>query len=148
MRPLDAFVTCLRKSLTTSGRASAAEFWWFYAISTLIEAVLASASLLAGLAAVVMFAPATIAGSVRRLKDVGYGRPWIIVLIGVVMIGSAGLASNIDDLWAELAAGRYWPGPAALAISIAMAVAAFSLLIQPSTPGANKYGPNPNEVTP
>ncbi len=40
MGPVEAIRRCLRKYVTISGRASRAEFWWFYLVVLLIGGVL------------------------------------------------------------------------------------------------------------
>ncbi|MEO1551072.1 MAG: DUF805 domain-containing protein [Pseudomonadota bacterium] len=145
----EAVRTGLRKWITFSGRASRAEYWWFYLGSTLIMlAVIAVAALLVmGLsnAPQVLFWPigivvglvllwlyiAQLSAFVRRFHDRNLSGWWILGYIGLSAMGGA---------LGELAPGI---GLIASILMFAAAIAVFVITVLRGTEGANAFGPDP-----
>ena len=114
---MDWYLEVLRKYAVFNGRARRREYWMFWLINLVIEAVLGmvdtflgTLGLLGAIYALLIFIPG-LAVTVRRLHDTNRSGWWI--LIGLVpLIG-----------WIFL----------------------LIFMIQDSTPGENTYGPNPKE---
>ena len=171
MRPLRAVSQELSRSFDFSGRAARADYLWFLtaSIALFIGCLILTLKLLSYarpaevilVLVVTFYIPVTSAG-VRRLHDVGHSgtamldplKPTVIVLILTVLL--------VLFVWnTEFGAGLavlgllLWPLYLALAMlvigaAVFMTSMFFSntmgLLLLPSEPGPNKYGPNPNEV--
>ena len=91
MGPLEAFTTAWRKSFTYGGRATRAEYWWFYLINIIIALVLGYVVMLAYEAFLVLLPVYVIAQvfptvsiTIRRLRDAG--KEWIWIFINLVPI--------------------------------------------------------------
>ncbi len=79
-----AIVTCLTKYVDFDGRASKAEFWWFFLFQLIVIVVLSMLfSLLGSLASLALLLPGIGAG-VRRLHDIGKSGWWM--LIGLIPV--------------------------------------------------------------
>ena len=91
MGPVEAFTTAWRKSFTYGGKATRAEYWWFYLIDLLVNIAvvigLNSSSSnpilffifsLGWLYAVASIFP-SISITVRRLRDIGKKWTWIFI---------------------------------------------------------------------
>ncbi len=162
MSPLQAITTCLRKSFQFSGRASFPEFWWFavlfvsgaFASFWLVDLYfphrLASIRNPAGtnlLAYLAIFTCPFIAAAWRRNQDRGRAGAWVLPPFLLLAFGVA-LAFMLDWLSgdADLAG---LPG-AVIGYGGFLILSPFVLisLAAPSSPGPNRYGPNPLEVTP
>ena len=80
-----AVITCLTKYVDFTGRASKAEFWWFFLFQIVVSVVLSMVlSLIGTLASLALLLPGLGAG-VRRLHDIGKSGWWILVgLIPIV----------------------------------------------------------------
>jgi uncharacterized membrane protein YhaH (DUF805 family) len=77
----EAFVTCMKKYATFSGRATRSEYWWFALCEILILGVASMLSdNLAGLAALALLLPAVAVGA-RRLHDIGRSGWWLLVAL-------------------------------------------------------------------
>ena len=75
----EAFITCLKKYATFSGRAARPEYWWFALCEFIILAVCSMVSdTLTGLAALLLVLPAVAVGA-RRLHDIGRSGWWLLV---------------------------------------------------------------------
>jgi uncharacterized membrane protein YhaH (DUF805 family) len=116
MSPIDYYVRAFQKYSQFSGRATRAEYWWFYLITVAV-------SLLLGIVDEILNTPfggiyffasliPTLAIQIRRLHDINKSG-WYILLNFVIIIG-----------WIWL----------------------LVLNILDSTPGDNKYGPNPQGI--
>ena len=92
MTPIEAFTTAWKKSFTYGGRATRAEYWWFYLINSVIGMVLAVAFLAANqdvgpqgfsFQFVFIYPFAQVFPSVsiviRRLRDLGKEWTWIFI---------------------------------------------------------------------
>ena len=162
MQPLQAITTCLRKSFHFSGRASFPEFWWFavlyiggaFASFWLVELNLprkmgflrnpAFTSLLIFLA---IFTCPFIAAAWRRNQDRSRPGVWVLPPFLVLAFGIA-----LAFLEIGLSGGSELAGFGGTVIGYGgfLILSPFVLisLAAPSTPGPNRYGPNPLEVTP
>ena len=156
MGPDQAISTCFRKYFDFSGRASRPEFWWFtlFAVTVslvaqLVEWIINTATgssdgprILSTVLGLALFVP-SLSVAWRRLHDTGHPG-WIypaILLLGPFL--SLILVQLLLGIGAPIAIG--------VLPALAFAGCAFYLLyllLRPSVSGKNKYGPNPNEVTP
>ena len=172
MTPAVAIKTCFRKYIRFSGRASRPEFWWFVLFVLVVGAVITAVhgmifgpsyevttgttyhsdgtsepfrtvsetydgGPVGAIFSILTFLP-LLAASWRRLHDTG--RPgWMLLLphaIALILIGLALVTSSSVI------------GLIAFVATLGSLVYVFIMLAQPSQPGPNKYGPNPNEVSP
>jgi len=150
--PVQAITTCFRKFFITAGRASRSEFWWFYLIA--ICAVIAAEA-----ADILVFGPSETIGifaasvviatflpsftvSIRRLHDTGKS----LVHYFAVSLGSFAAGIAVGAIFAPQL-GEY-AGTVSGLVIISGYLVIFYWFIAPSHPNANKYGPNPYEVTP
>lgn len=162
MGPIQSTATCFRKSFQFSGRASFPEFWWFAALFLsgafasfwLVDLYLphkiasirnpAGTSLLAFLA---IFVCPFIAAAWRRNQDRGRAGVWVLPPFLVLAFGV-----SLGFLLERLSGGADLAGLPGAAIGYGgfLILSPFVLisLAAPSTPGPNRYGPNPLEVTP
>ena len=90
---MDAVMSCLKGSLTFSGRASRSEVWWFFLAFFIVEVVLMVVDSLLGtplIMAVLLLVPASISAVVRRLHDLGKSGWWywiaLIPLVGSILL--------------------------------------------------------------
>ena len=173
--PRGAIVTCLRKSLIFSGRASRPEFWWFAPIGLAIALIMcwlgASAVddrkpiTLAILAVTTFlgFVPFASAGS-RRLQDCGCNGQDIFLpispIIALMLIYSLSAHIGLGFVYSAI----FFPGFGFLFLGLLYYIALICFmviapilglmflgptigqLLVPSEPGTNRFGPNPNEV--
>ena len=81
-----AIVTCFAKYFDFTGRASRAEFWWFYLFTLLMGwAVLLvdPSQMLSGVLGLVLFIPSLAAGA-RRLHDTGRSGWWLLLMLTLI----------------------------------------------------------------
>ena len=138
-----AFITCaIEKRFNWQDRACRSEFWWFY-LATVAIGIIASlfnAIPLIGqvIALVINIAIwwLSIVASIRRLHDIDKSGFWILLpagasIVGIIML-AIGLFGGSDLLFA-------------LGIIVGLGGTGYMifLLVQPGTPGPDKYGPNP-----
>jgi uncharacterized membrane protein YhaH (DUF805 family) len=157
---------CLRKYVTFSGRASRSELWWFVLFSFLAALIAgfvdgflreilgsdrpAGLLTLANLVALALALP-SLAVSVRRLHDIGWSGWWVLfpVVVGTVGGGVAGgIAGYLTEagvIGGELQTNATLAGGA---VGLLAALFMLYLYVRPSQPGPNRFGPNPNEVSP
>ena len=136
-----------------SGRAPRAEYWWYalaliiaYVVVSIVESITGLKGLILGmygpLSALLWLATIVpgIAVGVRRLHDTNRSAwwlllmaPYVLVVISMAMVlrgGGGGLAAL---------------GAAGLLsiVGLICAIGLLVLMVLPSTPGENRYGPNP-----
>ena len=138
-----AFITCaIEKRFNWQDRACRSEFWWFY-LATIVIGIIASlfnAIPLIGQVISLVISIAiwwlSIVASIRRLHDIDKSGFWLLLPAGASIVGitmlAIGLFGGSDLLFA-------------LGFIVAIGGSAYMifLLVQPGTPGPNKYGPNP-----
>ena len=86
MGPLEAFTTAWRKSFTYGGKATRAEYWWFYLVNLIVTLVVTITPILMGgtinfvmgVYVIAQFFP-TLSISIRRLRDTGKEWHWIFI---------------------------------------------------------------------
>ncbi|MGN8853213.1 DUF805 domain-containing protein [Anaerobiospirillum succiniciproducens] len=138
-----AFITCaIEKRFNWQDRACRSEFWWFY-LATVAIGIIASLFNTIPLIGQVISLVINIAiwwlsivASIRRLHDIDKSGFWILLPSGASIVGitmlAIGLFGGSDLLFA-------------LGIIVGLGGTGYMifLLVQPGTPGPNKYGPNP-----
>ena len=166
MGPIEATTTCLRKTLHFTGRATRSEFWWFAPIGLampILGAIYLPPAinsledfLIKGLVVALLATPFNAVCS-RRIHDTGehYAEFWygICPTFGVLFWGFAvvfGLFA-ISTIWgAMIGLPFFLLGVPLFIASLVMAPGLLGLtigqLLTPSSPGSNRYGPNPTEV--
>ena len=168
MSPIQAITTCLRKSFQFSGRATRSEFWWFLPLPVLtVAATIGVVDRFNGLAndaflfsmLFILFPSLSfvmIAAGTRRLVDAGssFSR---LFQVGFLVVLTAYFGCGALAITMKLLFGASDESLMALgfvAVFICLPVALLLLLCfaaplaAPSSPGPNRYGPNPLEVTP
>ncbi|WP_052339084.1 DUF805 domain-containing protein [Anaerobiospirillum succiniciproducens] len=138
-----AFITCaIEKRFNWQDRACRSEFWWFY-LATVVIGIIASlfnaipliGQVIALVINIAIWWLSTVA-AIRRLHDIDKSGFWILLPAGASIVGITmlviGLFGGSDLLFA-------------LGFIVAIGGSGYMifLLVQPGTPGPNKYGPNP-----
>lgn len=157
--------SCLQNGLTFSGRTARAEFLWFsllaaavlLALQGLVHFHIRPGRILGSLAITVVMLPLILpwtAAAWRRLHDTGL-RGWPVLIPLLMSV----LAAPLFFLgW--MIGGDAPPAPPMIALANLFFILALVsrylalptwtilayLLARPSQPGANRFGPNPNEV--
>jgi uncharacterized membrane protein YhaH (DUF805 family) len=174
--PLHSITTCLRKSFDFSGRASRAEFWMhlalcfvviillqlFFTVTILpvkefgtieIDGVKTRYSLLSilGFFIPLLLSASMLAVTARRFQDYGWsGRwfRWMFYLVGlaVILAITAVLGAFVQN--PTMFNASFYYGFMAIFPPFASVFWTFWIGFLPSSPGPNRYGPNPREVTP
>lgn len=138
-----AFITCaIEKRFNWQDRACRSEFWWFYLatvaigiIASLFNAIPLIGQVIALVINIAIWWLSTVA-AIRRLHDIDKSGFWILLPAGASIVGitmlAIGLFGGSDLLFA-------------LGFIVALGGSGYMifLLVQPGTPGTNKYGPNP-----
>lgn len=138
-----AFITCaIEKRFNWQDRACRSEFWWFYLatvaigiIASLFNAIPLIGQVIALVINIAIWWLSTVA-AIRRLHDIDKSGFWILLPAGASIVGitmlAIGLFGGSDLLFA-------------LGFIVAIGGSGYMifLLVQPGTPGPNKYGPNP-----
>lgn len=145
----EAVQTCFRKYFAFSGRAARPEYWLFAGF--LFVAQILSFFVAPFMAAAFALATVTpgLSAAVRRMHDAGRSGWWLILpalvipawLLVWIASAAAALAVKVDTLDNDI----YFL--TASAIMLAVVTLTVIWLTAPSQPGANRYGPNPNEGT-
>ena len=170
MGPAQAIRTGFAKSFQFSGRASRPEFWWFAPFGFVPP-------LIGGLqmswfnmdfwgiwrvAVLIMLSLPLLAAMSRRLQDVGESgqdalypfMPFVTLWVGYqavywFIVGAVAVLGGIALLVAWIALVLFIPLYLfAIIVSLNLAATVIGTMIISSTPGSNRYGPNPLEVTP
>ena len=164
MRPIQSITTCLRKSFQFSGRASRSEFWWFAPIGMALPIEVGSqlnwrtTEMYNVLNVGVMLLSASPLASAmsRRVHDTDRPGwyPQIPIIVATILIFWLFTSFRFVD------GAPYSETQEALEIirhetiifvwlaCFASFVTLLAMLCGKSTPGPNRYGPNPLEVTP
>ena len=153
MTPVDwAKRPILEKYADFTGRASRAEYWW-YALAIVIAAIVLSIieSILGLNNMVATYGPLSLlfmlgtlvpslAVGVRRVHDTNRSGWWILLPIVpyVVAIAMAGPAIMAGGLGAGLGLAMLF-----MLVGFVCAIVLIVFMCIPSTPGDNRYGPNP-----
>jgi len=170
--PAQAITACFKKYATFSGRASRAEFWWFFGLLVDVCLLFAAVGYLLDLQPVtasgavnftVMIVPMAImlvlaipffAVSWRRLHDIGWPGWGLLIWAGLTVFFMRILLVVMSDLSACDGGGAHCFGSVAWGfgytpfITIAVLwIGYFIAMTRPSSPDTNKFGPNPHEVT-
>lgn len=84
----DAVKTCINKYADFTGRASRAEYWWFYLLCFVIGILcyVPYIKYVAGVAYLALFVP-TLAVAWRRMHDIGKGGGWFFINL-VPLVGN------------------------------------------------------------
>lgn len=170
MAPAQAIRTGFAKSVQFSGRTCRPEFWWFAPFGI-------APPLIGGLqmswfnmdfwgiwrvAVLIMLSLPLLAAMSRRLQDVGEPghdalytfMPFVMLWVGYqvtywFIVGAAAVLGGIALLFAWTALVLFIPlYLLAIIVSLNLAATVIGTMIISSTPGSNRYGPNPLEVTP
>ena len=135
-----------------SGRAPRAEYWWFalaliiaYVVVNIVESITGLKGLIMGmygpLSALLWLATIVpgIAVGVRRLHDTSRSAWWLLLMVPYVLVAfSLALAIRGGGGLAALGA----VGLLSI-VGLICAIGLLVLMVLPSTPGENRYGPNP-----
>jgi uncharacterized membrane protein YhaH (DUF805 family) len=163
MSPIGYYFRAFQKYAQFSGRATRAEYWWFIIgnniILTILNFIGELSNFLNFIFVLAMIIP-TLSVTARRLHDVGKSG-WlqllgiiasIVIFISALLslfLGFAGGAILFSGNSSEIGSGIL--GIAVILavlslISVGVNIWLFILTIQDSTPGSNKYGPNPKGI--
>ena len=133
----EAIKTCFQKYVDFSGRASRSEYWWFFLFTVIARVLTAFIPGVGFIVSLGLLLP-SLAATARRLHDTNRTGWWILLPISV---GIGGIIAG--GILAAIGVG----------VGVAAAIAILGLflgflvllrfLIQPSDPGANRYGPSP-----
>lgn len=140
--PIEYYILAFQKYAQFSGRSTRSEYWWFIVGNVIIATVLwfINIDILLNILSLVIFIP-YLAVRARRLHDVG--KTGWLQLLGIV----AELLLPSLVILLALTSGRVQSVQIILIIPIIFLLISiiwlFILTIRDSTPGANKYGPNP-----
>ena len=146
------FVKCMKHYVDFHGRASRAEIWMFFGVTSMIQTIFSIAinarqggeidavtpiSMIYLVYIIVMFIPALAVG-VRRLHDIGVSGWYLAgaLVLAVISAFACGVAGALQ-----------LNGLAVVLISLLM-ILILAFYIVPALkgqPGENKWGPNPNE---
>lgn len=143
--PIEYYILAFQKYAQFSGRSTRSEYWWFIVGNIIIATVLLfiNIDILLNILFLVIFIPYLAVGA-RRLHDVG--KTGWLQLLGIV----AELLLPSLVILLALTSGRVQSVQIILIILIIFLLISiiwlFILTIRDSTPGANKYGPNPKGI--
>jgi uncharacterized membrane protein YhaH (DUF805 family) len=155
MGAAQAIRTGLAKSFQFSGRASRSEFWWFLAftfflplsIGAMLDRLIFGHNIFKddGIAYLteaffLLTFPASAAVTARRLQD--RSLPGIWAAVALVLLTAF---SYLDDAHGLIDVQPY---RTLLIILAVLNIAVLIIVLLPSTPHPNRYGPPPSEVTP
>lgn len=163
MSPIGYYFRAFQKYAQFSGRATRAEYWWFILGNNIIFTILSFIGTLSNFLILIFFLATiipTLSVTTRRLHDVG--RSGWLQLLGIIasilisisallslFLGFAGGVILFSGNSSEIGSGIL--GIAVILavlslISVGVIIWLFILYITNSTPGDNKYGPNPKGV--
>jgi uncharacterized membrane protein YhaH (DUF805 family) len=153
----DSVRSAFAKYATFSGRASRSEYWWFYLFSVLVSVVsgmldaVLGAEVLELVAMLVLLLP-SVAVAVRRLHDSDLSGWWFLALVLGTVVGVTLLLFRVIIAFGDAFSGTSDTGSTATAallagalVFLATVVAGLVLMLRPSSPGPNRFGPRPLE---
>lgn len=170
MKFADAIKSVLGQYVTFKGRARRPEFWWWYLFTVLVSFAAAMIdrvtqtsigfSSVDSAISLALLLP-TLAVAVRRLHDSSLSGWWLLAPIGVYIGGSVlFLAGVFAFILSALSAGDGTEDPRGFAwliglglmglgglVMMASVTLALVLMVRPSTPGPNRFGPFPGPPT-
>ena len=152
MTPVDwAKRPVFEKYADFTGRAPRAEYWWYalgliivFVVLTIVESILGLKGMVFGiygpLTALLWLATIVpgIAVSVRRLHDSNRSGWWMLLMVPYLITVAITARAMASGNLGAIAAG----GALAL-IGLILAIVLIVFMVLPSTPGENRYGPNP-----
>jgi len=138
LSPIGYVQKCLRLYVNANGRAARAEYWWWFAFAVAVAVVTAIVDLalvgpyaevkpVSTIASLGLLCPG-VCVAVRRFHDAGFSG-WLYAGAFAALLVGVALAAAVPALGAIVVLG----------VVGAMLV----VLLMPSKPGANAYGPNP-----
>jgi uncharacterized membrane protein YhaH (DUF805 family) len=153
MTPIDWAKRPVEKYADFSGRAPRAEYWWFvlalivgYIVLSIIESILGINHMVAGvygpLTVLLWLATLvpTIAVGVRRLHDTNRSGWWLLLpIVPYALAFALGGAAMMRGLGAGMGIAMIF-----MLLGAAGAIVLLVFYCLPSTPGDNRYGPNPH----
>jgi uncharacterized membrane protein YhaH (DUF805 family) len=151
MTPIDWAKRPLDKYAVFTGRAPRAEYWWYALALVVVFIVLSIVESIVGLNKMVfgLYGPLTallwlativpgIAVGVRRLHDTNRSAWWLLLLVPyLIAAGIVGAAMAAGNPAGYAAAGLFG------IVGFVCCIAFLFFMVLPSTPGDNRYGPNP-----
>lgn len=149
--PIDWAMRPIHKYADFSGRAPRSEYWWYTLAMVVVAIVISIVESIVGLDSVfatygplsLLFMIALILPglgvTVRRLHDTSRSGWWILIAMVpyAIVIVMAGMAAASGSMGGLAVAGML--GIVALIGAVVLLV----FMVLPSTPGDNRYGPNP-----
>lgn len=154
MTPVDwAKRPILEKYADFSGRASRAEYWWYFLAIIIAFVVLGIVEGIVGIKGMILgaYGPLTallwlativpgIAVGVRRLHDTNRSAWWLLLMVPylfVMILSAMTLRAGVGGLAALGTAGLL------AIVGLVCAVVLLVFMVLPGTPGDNRYGANP-----
>lgn len=149
-----------RNYITFSGRATRAEYWWFFLFGQLIglASIVPIVGWLVSIIGFLVLIIPQISISVRRLHDIGKSGWWVLVWYGTLILGWVfflieffkeliGLEeSGKTDTEIEAILQNWWIWFGILGLaSIAIMIWWILWFVKKGEKGPNKYGPDPRE---
>jgi uncharacterized membrane protein YhaH (DUF805 family) len=162
--PIEYYIQAFQKYGQFSGRATRAEYWWFYLGTTVVLFLLGILDQVLSVPFVYIYVFASfipaLAVTARRLHDVGKsGWLQLLGIIASIVISISALLSLFLGFTGGVilfSGNSSEIGSGILGIAVILAVLSlisigviiwlFILYITNSTPGSNKYGPNPKGI--
>lgn len=152
MTPVDwAKRPIMEKYADFTGRAPRAEYWWYalaliiaFVVLSIIESILGLKGMiggmygpLTGLLWLATFVPGLAVG-VRRLHDTNRSGWWLLLMVPYALTAILAFIAFASGSFAGLASAGFLG-----IIGMLCALGLLVLMVLPSTPGDNRYGPNP-----
>lgn len=162
----DAVRSVLSQYAGFRGRAPRSEYWWWYLFTVLVNVVTTGIDRVTDAAVGVSFVGAvvslglvipTLAVSVRRLHDSGLSGWWLLAPLSAALVGTGlviggGISFVAGVFVGDAARQTVGLGIALLALGAVLLLTALVvglvLMLRPSTPGPNRFGPGPGPAFP
>ena len=126
---LDSVNTCLKKTLTISGRASRSEFWWFQLSFFVI-------GLIVGLIVAALGADSTLASIIGIIFA-------LYVIVGSIASFTAGIRRLHDTTSSGWLVLGFWLLGMIPVVNFISWIVYIVFICQAGTPGDNRFGPQP-----